>query len=204
MTTQPASPPRPENMTAMKQTQNTSVRLRLELSPTPRIVRSYIKRCVLGIEQGLRQQLRDACDGLEPFPILIIGGVGTGKTCAALALMDYVFGGRMYETTGDLVSKINDSRMNSERSGVERQFWKEWREAKLTILDEIGARSRVSDSHYETVKRAIDLRIGKPAIFISNLTIAEIANIYDDRIASRLQDGMVINLFDKHDRRNDA
>ena len=73
-------------------------------------------------------------------------------------------------------------------------IWKEWQHARITVLDEIGTRQTVSDAMFETVKRAIDLREGSPAVFVSNIGLDEVARAYDDRIASRLGAGTVFSL----------
>jgi len=66
----------------------------------------------------------------------------------------------------------------------------------LLVLDEIGAREKVSDSHYEIVKHALDARIdqGKPMVIISNNTPEELAKLYDGRIYSRIASGTVLNV----------
>ncbi len=140
------------------------------------------------------------CAGESTWPLTILGGVGVGKTCAALCLLDQCKGGRRYFTTMGLVSRLNGYRRESAGS-LESVFWDEWRKAMLVVLDEIGAREQVSDSHYESVKLAIDYRNEEPAIYISNLTIAELTALYDDRIASRLQAGTVLDMFGWPDRR---
>jgi DNA replication protein DnaC len=81
--------------------------------------------------------------------------------------------------------------------------WHEWRSTTLTVLDELGAREKVSDYCYETTKLAIDRREGKACVFISNIGLEQIEAVYDDRIASRLSAGTVVSL-DGDDRRLDA
>ena len=50
----------------------------------------------------------------------------------------------------------------------------------------------VSDHHYETIKRCIDDRHGKPLVCISNLNMKELAGVYDDRVASRISAGTIV------------
>lgn len=142
----------------------------------------------------------ECCDGRSPWPMTMIGGVGVGKTCAALCVYDVVCGGRRYVNTADMVKRITDMRRDLV-SDSEADYWRDWRNAKLVILDELGARERVSDAHYEIVKNAIDQRAGRPAIFISNLSLGDLAGVYDDRIASRLAGGTVVDMMDWTDRR---
>jgi DNA replication protein DnaC len=91
-------------------------------------------------------------------------------------------------------------------SGYKRTLYEVWRDvrrANLLALDELGARMNVSDHHYECVKRLMDAREGKPTVYISNFAVAELATVYDDRIASRLAFGTVLACQgDRRFRRN--
>lgn len=132
------------------------------------------------------------------WPITMLGPVGTGKTCAALCLLDLV-GTRRYTT----VQTMCDELIAAQRDDADRgptDWWHRWSRAKCCVLDELGTRDKVSEFQYECVKRAIDSREGAPLICISNATIGELANLYDDRIASRLAGGTVIH-FTGDDRR---
>jgi hypothetical protein len=74
---------------------------------------------------------------------------------------------------------------------------------RLVVLDEIGARQKVTDLHYSAVKEFADVREldhSGVAIYISNLEPAQLAAVYDDRIASRLLCGTWFKL-DGKDRR---
>lgn len=138
-----------------------------------------------------------ACAGKLDFPIVLLGSAGSGKTCLALCLLD-CSSGRYYA-----VSDLCDDLIRSEKgellysSGYQRrasEIWKDWDDASLTVLDELGTRAKVSDFQYETVKKAIDRREGKPSVVISNLSLSAIKEKYDDRIASRLAGGTVIEM----------
>jgi len=152
------------------------------------------------IHPELSKVIGDACEGSTAWPLTILGDAGTGKTCAALCLLDRIYGPRRYITTADLVFNMNLHR-RSDTPNKEREFWEHWRSCDLVVLDEIGSRDEVSDSHYEIVKMAIDRRQDQPAVFLSNHTIPQLANIYDDRIASRLQAGTMFDMADWPDRR---
>jgi hypothetical protein len=72
--------------------------------------------------------------------------------------------------------------------------------SSLVVLDELGSRANVTDTHYECVQRVLDMREGQPLILISNKSIAEIGSLYDARIASRCEAGTVVKL-EGRDRR---
>ena len=71
-------------------------------------------------------------------------------------------------------------------------FWKLMERRSLVVLDELATRERVSDHAYDSVKRLIDTRFGLPLVVLSNVSIARIGEVYDDRIASRLAAGTVV------------
>ena len=156
-----------------------------------------------GIEPALRGTIQDLTNGLRPWPLLLLGEAGSGKTCAALCMID-VFGG-WYTSLPELCDLLITAQKGElAYSSGHRRFtedvWSAWRNAHLVVLDEIGARDKVSDHHYETLKWAMDRREGQPAVFISNHEkLSELGHLYDDRIASRLSSGTPVWL--KGDRR---
>ena len=79
-------------------------------------------------------------------------------------------------------------------------FWAAVRSTALVVVDDLGARDRVSDHAYETLKKVLDSREGRPLIALSNARLSELARVYDDRIASRLSAGTLIAL-DEPDQR---
>jgi hypothetical protein len=159
------------------------------------------ERNIEAIEPDVRDVLRSVAKGDSSWPLLLLGGVGRGKTCAALCLMDRVSGGgwrickTVHEMTAELIKASRSELFCGGAYPVSGdEWWRRWGDAKLTILDEIGSRGAVTDHHYESVKQAIDLRHGKPCICISNLSLPEIELLYDDRVASRLACGTVIEM----------
>lgn len=139
--------------------------------------------------------IQDATAGIVSWPLLFAGDVGSGKTCTGLCMIDR-YGG-WYVTLGDLLSLLieaQDDRLvwSSGHMRTVRDIWEAWERANLVVLDEIGSRGQISDHHYENLKRGIDLREGKPAVFVSNFDLQGLATAYDDRIASRLAAGTEI------------
>lgn len=159
------------------------------------------------IAQNLRDSLRQLVLGQINWPLFIYGCAGTGKTCAALCLLDYC--GGEYWTASSLCSALIESSQgrlfHQGEAGRDRyrvypeQLWSTIRRSSLVVLDELGIR-QVSDHHYESVKRVIDDRDGRPLITISNHGIAEIAQLYDDRVASRLAAGTIVQVLGRDQR----
>jgi len=158
-------------------------------------------RSVALIAPPLRQAIRECVAGAAPWPLFVGGPCGTGKTCAALALLDHVPGGQ-YHTAGglcELLVRAQQGRLESYHEGRGGTVWPEhlWRglaKAPLVVLDELGGRERVSDHHYDAVKRLLDERHGLPLVLLSNHDLAALARLYDDRIASRIGGGTVAAL----------
>lgn len=64
----------------------------------------------------------------------------------------------------------------------------------LLVLDELGLRDTVSDAHYESVYRAVELRMGRPFVVISNHPLERLEKIYDARTVSRLGAGTLVEV----------
>lgn len=150
------------------------------------------------VTAALRTPLKACIDGKADWPLLIHGGPGTGKTCAALVVCDYYLG--QYWAVPDLCDEL---RRDFDRGwGDKRTFdlWEQWERWPLAVLDELAIRQRASEFEYDTVKKALDLRVHKPLILVSNIPPSGIVRSYDDRIASRCCAGTVFKL-DAKDRR---
>lgn len=147
---------------------------------------------------SVKTTLRDLICGDLPWPLLITGEVGSGKTCVGLCLFDCFRG--WYTTVGDLHEKvlaIREKRLFwTGPTGCQvtlAEFWRQWEACSLCILDELGTRAP-TDAAYETIKLAIDRREEKPFVAISNLLPSELVQVYDRRIASRLASGIVLEM----------
>ncbi len=151
------------------------------------------------IDGALRTMIRRCVAGEADWPLLIWGEAGSGKTCAGLCMVDS-FGGWAVDLPDlhDLVLKAR-ARLLSNSGGFAETLdgiggvWDTWKRASLTVLDEVGQREP-TDAQYDTLKRALDLREGLPAVVISNLPMPKLKRVYDDRIVSRLSAGTVVGL----------
>ncbi len=176
------------------------VKLPLRERPPTKRVMERVARSVDQIDSALREAIRALVAGQSRWPLFLHGPVGTGKTCAALCLLDYSEGD--YFTVTSLCATVIQSQQgrlewtNEARGGTiwPEQFWRGVSRAPLIVLDELGCRERPSDAHYDAVKQCVDERMGKPFVAISNHGPAALAKLYDDRIASRLACGTVIGL----------
>jgi len=197
----------PPESTPMSARRSARLPLRLHPRPTVRHLPAKVRQ-IGAIEGALRQTIRQLASGEAPWPLLIWGPVGTGKTCAALCLLDHAGGD--YLTAAELAEKViaaQQGRLEHDYGHggdavtfTPERYWAHLGKQPLIVLDELGARERVSDHAYESTKRLIDLREGRPLIALSNLDLALLAERYDDRIASRLAAGTVCRL-EGEDRR---
>jgi len=144
--------------------------------------------------------INEVCTGQADWPIFLSGGAGVGKTCIGLIMADH-YGGVYLSLPDYLADTIRvmkkEKQWSSGHAMTEAELWKPWLNADVAVLDEIGCRGQASPHHYEVLKRLIDTREGMPTMYISNLTLSELADpsqTYDDRIASRLSSGTRIVL----------
>lgn len=173
--------------------------LRLHTEPDHKY-RPTVPRAVGDIDTNLRAKIRGLVMGELRWPLFVHGPAGTGKTCAALCLLDYA--GGMYFTTCGLAetrTQVQQGRLeyyHESRGGImsTERWWRDIRRAPLFVLDELGARDRVSDHVYETAYLCIDERGGLPLVVLSNWGLEKIAQLFDDRVASRLSKGTVVEL----------
>lgn len=159
---------------------------------------------------AVRPVMRRLALGKAPWPWFLFGSVGTGKTCAALCLLDFA-GGEYYTAGGwaETLNQARDGRLTGRvwsRTGpwgdskpIEGMVWPEnlWSiaaRAPLFVLDEVGARKTITDHQYECVKRLIDDRHGKPLVMISNHDLQTIGELYGAPVADRLHAGTVTEL----------
>ena len=181
-----------------------SVNAQLLLHPLhgKRRIMTNIPRVRDRIPPALREVIGRCCTGKSPWPLFVSGPAGCGKTCAALYLADRVVRSAAYRDFGELCSELASAKTgtlwwqgtHAESKIDPKAYWAHWESYALTIVDEIGTRATVSDHTYETLKAAIDHRYGKPAVLLSNLSIEELARVFDDRIASRCAGGTVVSV----------
>lgn len=164
-----------------------------------RLHRPEINRRLDEIPAGLRRVIGKLLSGLAPWPLLLHGPSGVGKSCAALAITDIVESSSFWEA-----EKLQTFVLNREFHEVENEFL-HIAKYELAVLDELGTRDRAGELAYSSVMRFIDAREAKnrSAVYVSNISPEGLRAIYDNRVFSRLTCGTVIE-FAGHDRRAEA
>lgn len=160
------------------------------------------QRCRELAGSKLRSVIRDVINARSPWPLHIHGEVGSGKSCAALCMID-AFGG-WYIKLADMCDLLIDAKQGhlTWSNGMQRtsvDVWQAWEQAHLCVLDEVATRGSPSDFYRETFQKCVDQREDKPLVVISNCDLDELVILTDDRIASRLSSGTRVRL--KGDRR---
>lgn len=146
-------------------------------------------REIVQIDPQIRGIFRQLIAGELPWPLTLLGPAGTGKTCAGLCLVDAA--GGWYYTVAELCDEFIQAQQRSIEITT-RRLWDRIEQTVLVVIDELGSREKVSDHHYDVVKRLLDKRENMPAVFISNHSLEKLAAIYDDRLASRLAYGTIL------------
>jgi DNA replication protein DnaC len=160
-------------------------------TPLPQTARcfSHLPRELGAVQPKLLDIFRQLVGGSLPWPFFLYGPPSTGKTSAALALLDHVPGG-VYLTAPDLAL-----RHHKEKWGKGPAIpWGPLTAGRcpLLVLDEIGVIDKtIGDSNYLPILKAVDCRTTWPLIVISNLGLDELAVLppYDARIQERIGAG---------------
>ena len=182
-----------------RRNKSANVKLSLFKRPAPKHLLGKTRNVAM-IQEPLRKVIHEVIAGEAPWPLVLTGEAGTGKTCAALCLLDHA-GGDYYTTAGlcETLIRSQQGRLEWNQEGrggtiYPEMLWSRIAGQRLIVLDELGCREKVSDAHYDAVKRMIDERDCKPFIVISNLSLKQIGERYDGRIFSRLAAGTVENV----------
>ena len=163
--------------------------IRLRKVAERRMLKTF-DRHLYRVDATLLTVLGGLVTGKRPWPLYLWGPVGTGKTCAALALCDAVQLA-WYDTVGELVDRIMAGRSATDWELLGSPAY------DLVVLDEIG--ERTSDVYRSAVKRVCDIRElhKRSAVYVSNLPPEELNSgmgFEDDRVADRLLCGTVFYL----------
>jgi len=151
----------------------------------------------------LERQLREL-RGWKGQPALVVlaGPPGVGKTHCAVATMERWFrhGRRsvLLLTEAELVLRVKEGFGANTDSDVLRRMQR----CQLFVLDDLG-RNTTSDWGVQMVVNNLIHRIdnGSPTLVTTNLTHAEVVERLDERLASRMWQGLAVSYKATHDFR---
>ena len=177
-----------------------------ELLPTPfkrPLPAGFADSTFDGVNESLRETLRETINA-GPYPLFLYGGVGSGKT-SAMSLAHACWPTHSYwYRLEEFVTDITTCRQSKNKSvtktyngmpfdRTESMLWKFAASPNLWCIDDFGTRT-VSAAGFEIVFRLLNERKDKPTIITSNLSPEQLAELHDERIASRLRAGTVIEV----------
>lgn len=125
--------------------------------------------------------------------LIMTGKVGTGKTHLAAAVANHLIHERsdypLFISVSQAVRSIKETwQKNSEHTESEALQW--FVEPDLLILDEVGVQFGTETERllmFEIINRRYENV--KPTVVLSNLTLAEIAQVMGERVVDRLREG---------------
>lgn len=120
--------------------------------------------------------------------VLMIGGVGLGKTHLSIAIAKQVIERGyhpLYLMAYDLFFRLNQEQFG--KGDPDQNTWQDVSSAELLVIDDLGT-EQAGNNHQAAVFHLINTRLqaGKPMIISSNLSFKEIQRRYGDRMISRL------------------
>jgi hypothetical protein len=185
-----------------------------------------VARSLAGVDSSLRAVFRRLVAGEAPWPLYLFGRAGTGKTSAALVLLDHcgrpprendipcrdlhdwLYGYAEVRALAGLRIRADEGKFwTAGDSGGFTVNWRwllsAWQSFPLAVLDEIGIGATTSDFKLDVLLEVLNARCDdpvRPLVVTGNLAPKELESVYDDRIASRVLAGTVFQL-DGNDRR---
>lgn len=145
--------------------------------------------------EGQQKAKSDCKRFIDEFPseksMIMVGGVGTGKTLLASAMLDSLVDNHKCEIikTIDIVRELKAT-WAKDNENTEEGLIKYFRKLDLLILDEVGSQFG-SDTEKLFIFDIIDGRYQdmKQTILISNLDINGIKDVIGERCVDRLREG---------------
>jgi DNA replication protein DnaC len=171
------------------------------------------------VSPEVRKVFRDLVTGVAPWPLYLFGPAGTGKTSAALVLLDHCGPIHREDLEHDTPARLRNwlAGYADVRALVglkldcdkQRLHWANGAPASwdrllaaaarfgLFVLDEIAVGGEQGDFRLDTLLEVVDQRAGdpvRPFVMTGNAKPAELAKLYDDRVADRVLAGTVLKV----------
>lgn len=128
-------------------------------------------------------------------PVVLVGGVGTGKTHAACATLAHVI--RACSCTGQFTTPSEFGReirdQWTERERTEGSILDQYAGAAVLVLDDVGAQRAIdAELLQELVRVRYDLDRLHATIITSNLAVENLATALGERAADRIREGSIV------------
>ena len=162
------------------------------------------------IEEPGQQEVLNAANcflenGEGSTGLLFLGGVGTGKThlaCAVLRCWIERSRSGLFKDCFDLLREIKatwDKTAVESEQGVLSQFSR----VSLLVVDEVGVQF-ASQTERLLLTRLINRRYGamRPTILVSNLPLSEFEEVVGERVVDRFREGGKVLVFDWESQRS--
>jgi len=149
----------------------------------------------------LNKSIRDKLKGYPNKSLLLTGNVGTGKTFTAIAILKH-----FKQDLNTHFYKFNDflrEFRSCETCMEESNIMKEFVSKKHLVIDDFGT-EKLTDYAYSIIIEFIDKRLlynKSHLIITTNLSLKDIVNVYDARLASRMIELFKIVKFEGKDLR---
>ena len=143
--------------------------------------------------EEIRKISRSFCENIKSDKqknLLFVGKAGTGKTfmssCIASEIVNKGYT-VLYQTAPLLMDMLLEAKFNSLKDEQKKEQYERVFDVDLLIIDDLGTEN-LNNMKFTELFNIINTRLlkDKKTIISTNLTLAELAQEYDDRVMSRL------------------
>lgn len=165
---------------------------------------SYKHASVKKIEKKYHKDLIEWFDRMSSPFLILVGGLGCGKTYAAHSLASLYYqnkGGTVrFFFFGDIYLRYKEEMQSQAVKTLNYQI----RDSDLLIIDDFGLEMVPTDNFIDMILAHLDYRLSnnKQTIITTNKNFDQIREIFGDRLASRLSQAKIIKMTETDRRRN--